>query len=142
MLKNRKFLLAIRLILGAVFIASSIGKLQQPHDFALYVVACNLLPYSISLAIGYCLPWLELIIGVVLVTGFFTRHAAMVSMLLIASFTITNSCELIADPQGVCGCFGISLVVVTYAVSLVIDFVMMFMAVCLFLYGARIFKFV
>ncbi len=103
---SEKVLLASRLILGSIFIAASIGKLQHSGEFTTLVASYNILPYSLAVIYGYIVPWLELLIGSLLILGLLTRFVSAVSIPLIISFIIASSHKLLAGAGGGCGCFG------------------------------------
>lgn len=97
---------AARLLLGAVWIWSSIAKLHNPLQFVQAVRAYEMTPEWLSKAIGYGLPVLELCLGIVLVLGIMVRIAAAVSGLLFAVFLIGIVTAAARGLKIDCGCFG------------------------------------
>jgi thiosulfate dehydrogenase [quinone] large subunit len=45
------------------------------------------LPHALSLGFGYCIPWLELTVGALLIVGLFTRTALVAGSLLMIALT-------------------------------------------------------
>ena len=98
--------------LGAVFIYASLDKIAHPLDFARIVYRYRLAGPSATLgvvpanAFALILPWLEAVIGVLLVTGFWRREAAAITAALLVMFLVAVGYVLW---QGIdvehCGCF-------------------------------------
>jgi uncharacterized membrane protein YphA (DoxX/SURF4 family) len=98
--------------LGAVFIYASLDKIAHPLDFARIVYRYRLAGPSATLgvvpanAFALILPWLEAIIGVLLVTGFWRREAAAITAALLVMFLVAVGYVMW---QGIdvehCGCF-------------------------------------
>ncbi|MFC1921128.1 thioredoxin domain-containing protein [Chloroflexota bacterium] len=138
-ISNEKTLLISRLILGAIFIASSIGKLQHPDEFTTLVASYNLLPYALSMAYGYLIPWVEFIIGSLLVLGLLTRLSSAISILLTISFVFASSYQLFTGVAGSCGCFG-EILPLTLPQSLSMDAMMLLIAIPLVLRNSSFFS--
>ncbi|MFC2006929.1 thrombospondin type 3 repeat-containing protein, partial [Chloroflexota bacterium] len=131
---SEKVLLASRLILGSIFIAASIGKLQHPEEFTTLVASYNILPYALAEIYGYVVPWVELIIATFLILGLFTRFASALSIPMIISFIIASSHKLLIGAGGGCGCFG-NVMPLTLTQSLNLDALMLLMTIPLMLRG-------
>ena len=96
------------IILGLIFIISGAGKLLHQSDFLDTLLTHSILFPELALWVTYLLPWVECVIGVLLVIGISARLLASLSAVLIAAF-ITNNGWLIAKGLAYkpCGCFGI-----------------------------------
>jgi len=136
---SEKLLLASRLILGSIFIAASIGKLQHPGEFTTLVASYNILPYSLAEVYGYIVPWLELLIGSLLILGLLTRFASALSLPLIISFLIASSSKLLSGAGGGCGCFG-DVMPLTLTQSLNLDALMLLLAIPLMLRNSNLLR--
>lgn len=80
-------LLALRLVLAAVFIYAAVQKIGRPLLFADEIRAYGVVDYGTPLYLmAIVLPWLELLCGVALVTGAALRGAALVLVALNALF--------------------------------------------------------
>jgi cobalt-zinc-cadmium efflux system protein len=98
--------------LGAVFIYASLDKIAHPLDFARIVYRYRLAGPTAALgvmpanAFAVVLPWLEAVIGVLLVTGLWRREAAAISAALLVMFLVAVGYVMW---QGIdvehCGCF-------------------------------------
>ncbi|MFC1994329.1 MauE/DoxX family redox-associated membrane protein, partial [Chloroflexota bacterium] len=125
-LGSGKVLLASRLLLGSILIAASLGKLANPDAFVNLVASYNILPESLAQPFGICLPWVELIVGAMLILGVFPRLASGISIMLIASFMIASSSSLLSGAGASCGCFG-EVMPLSHTQSLLVDGAMLLM---------------
>lgn len=98
--------LLARLILGGVLIASGALKVTSPAASALAVRAFRILPYDFAGYVGYALPVVELLVGLLVVAGLFTRAAAAIGGLLMVAFIIGISWAWAHGYSIDCGCFG------------------------------------
>lgn len=103
----RRLRLALRLLLGAVFIYAAYTKLRQPWLlFALSIDSYQLLPQWAVLTVARTLPWLELLLGLLLVSGFGLRYAALLTSAQLVIF-LGVMVRAYAKGLGIdCGCFG------------------------------------
>jgi uncharacterized membrane protein YphA (DoxX/SURF4 family) len=94
--------------MAAIFIYAAYTKLREPWlVFAMALDAYQVLPQWAVLTLGRTLPWLELLLGVLLATGFALRWAAGASAILLGVFF---GIMIHAYAQGMkidCGCFGL-----------------------------------
>lgn len=98
--------------LGAVFIYASLDKIAHPLDFARIVYRYRLAGPTASVGVvpanvlAVVLPWLEAVIGVLLVTGLWRREAAAIAGGLLVMFLVAVGYVMW---QGIdvahCGCF-------------------------------------
>jgi len=101
----RHFALAARLILGGVFIYASWDKILHPTAFAEAVFNYQLLPSQLINFMALILPWLELTLGVLLLTGIWLPGATLGVNLLLITFL---GALIINTARGLnisCGCF-------------------------------------
>lgn len=98
---------AVRIILGVVFIYAAYVKLKDPWElFALAISQYQLLPLKSIEIVARSLPWLELAIGILLVSGRWLRVAATgASLLLLTFFALMIRADLMGMAIN-CGCFG------------------------------------
>ncbi len=99
--------LALRVILGAIFVYAAYVKLRDPWElFALAINSYNILPLKAVEMVARTLPWFELAVGLMLIAGVWLRiSASAVSALLMVFFGLMVR----AFAQGKeisCGCFG------------------------------------
>jgi len=98
--------LLVRLILGVVLLVAGGAKITSPASSALAVRAYKILPYDVAGYVGYALPVVEILIGLLLVAGLFTRVAAIVGGLLMLAFIVGISWAWAHGYSIDCGCFG------------------------------------
>jgi uncharacterized membrane protein YphA (DoxX/SURF4 family) len=95
-----------RVVLGAVLVVAGWLKISNPDEAVRAVQAYQILPGSWTHAVGYGLPLLEIVLGLLLVLGLGTRWAAVgagvLMVVFIAGIVSVWSRGLSID----CGCFG------------------------------------
>src|SRR4051812_36594195 len=99
--------LALRLVLGAVFLYAAYTKLSQSWLlFALSIDAYQLLPEWAVLTVARTLPWVELALGALLLTGWRLHYVAIAATAILAVFFSVMLFQY-AHGAGIdCGCFG------------------------------------
>ncbi|WP_243301344.1 MauE/DoxX family redox-associated membrane protein [Geothrix oryzisoli] len=105
-LRNRWLTLAVRILLGLVFIAAALPKIGDPPAFAKAIWAYQLVPGRLLNPMALALPWLELVCGLALVLGIWVRAAGVWIAALLLSFTLALSVNLGRRHPVDCGCFG------------------------------------
>ena len=106
---KRSVILGSSILLGLTLLVSGIGKLPGQAEFIDALLQSFWTP-QVAYFIGYCLPWVEVALGLLLLIGVFPRIAAALSLPLTAGFIANNSWAL---SQGIeqfpeCAyCFGI-----------------------------------
>jgi uncharacterized membrane protein YphA (DoxX/SURF4 family) len=98
--------LLARLIVGVVLIWAGAAKVTSPAVSARAVRAFQILPYDFAGYVGFALPVVEILVGLLLVTGLFTRLSAVVGGLLMVAFIIGISSAWARGLTIDCGCFG------------------------------------
>lgn len=98
--------LIARLVTGGVWVVAGALKVTEPAASINAVRAYELLPGTLVEPIGLALPALELVVGLALIAGAFTRGAALVSGLLFVAFIIGIASVWARGMEIDCGCFG------------------------------------
>ena len=106
MLRNRHFLLLLRLIVGGLFIWAAVTKIAEPLSFAQDVKNYRLVGQTISFFTAIILPWIELIAALCLITGVFPRSSALLISGLLVFFILLVAITIIRGIDVDCGCFG------------------------------------
>lgn len=99
------FLLALRWGMAAVFIGAAIPKIQEPDLFALSIYNYQMLPAWGVNVLAVLLPWLELIIGIGLAVGIWTRACAVTMAGLMMVFLVALIVAALRGLNISCGCF-------------------------------------
>ena len=98
--------LLARLVLGVTLIVAGWLKVTSPVASARAVRAYQILPYDLAGYVGYALPVVEILVGLLLVAGLFTRASAAVGALLMLAFIIGIISAWARGLSLDCGCFG------------------------------------
>ena len=98
-------LFGLRVGMAAVFIGAAVPKLLEPDLFASNIFNYQMLPpWGVNaLAIG--LPWLELVVGICLLLGLWTRASALIVSGLMVVFVIAFTSAKARGLNISCGCF-------------------------------------
>jgi uncharacterized membrane protein YphA (DoxX/SURF4 family) len=100
-------LLVLRIALGVVFVYAAWVKLDTPWQlFAGAIADYKLLPAWAVNPLARSLPWAELLIGLLLMAGFFLRTAATACSLLLLVFFSLMVRAYAFHMEISCGCFG------------------------------------
>ncbi len=105
LLCNQWMELTARLILGVTFIYASYHKILASAEFAKLVYGYDLFPHETINLISITLPFIELISGIALITGIYTRAAALIITGMLIAFIISISINVIRGHEFDCGCF-------------------------------------
>jgi uncharacterized membrane protein YphA (DoxX/SURF4 family) len=105
---THRLALALRLLLGAVFIYAAYTKLRQSWLlFALSIDSYQLLPEWAVLGLARTLPWLELALGVMLMAGTWLRYTSLAADALLTLFFAVMVLSYARGAGIDCGCFGV-----------------------------------
>ena len=104
----------LALVVGGVFVYACLSKIADPKAFAKIVYHYQVVGPSASLGfvpanlLAVALPWLEMMVGVLLITGVWRREAALVGAILLAVFVgaVGSTMARGIDIQN-CGCFAL-----------------------------------
>lgn len=99
----------VRLVLGGIFITASVDKIMNPAAFAGLVHNYQILPDSLIHLAAIILPWLELVLGVLLVAGLFLPGAVFLAQTLLVAFSGALVFNVARGLDVHCGCFSTSM---------------------------------
>jgi len=111
-------MLVLRVALGAIFVYAAWTKLVHvqlkpfyveltPWQlFAMEVSGYELLPLKAVELVARTLPWFELVVGLLLMAGYWLRSAAAATALLLAGFFTLMVRAYAKGMEIPCGCFG------------------------------------
>jgi uncharacterized membrane protein YphA (DoxX/SURF4 family) len=94
-----------RLILAGVFIYAAYDKILRPAAFAEAVYNYQILPDSVVNITALVLPWLELVLGFLLLAGIWIPGAVIWVNLLMVTFLSAMAFNLARGLDIHCGCF-------------------------------------
>ncbi len=101
------FMLAARIVLGAVFIYAAYVKLRDPWQlFAMSIDSYRILPLNLVELSARVIPWLELAIGLLLIAGIWLRVSGTIVSLLLLTFFGLMVRAYAKGMEISCGCFG------------------------------------
>jgi len=95
-----------RLILGGVLLAAGALKIGNLQKSAMAVRAYELLPVSLANFLGYTLPWIEIGVGLLLITGALVRISGLIGAVTMLAFIIAIGQAWARGLSIDCGCFG------------------------------------
>ena len=127
--------LVLRIVLGSIFILAGIGKLVQGNQFLL-LAGYQFLPQSLVYPLDLILPWAELTLGTLLLTGYYFKLTRYISIIFILTFIGANSYYLLSGSQVPCDCFG-GMLRLTHGQSLMLDVVMLLLSLVLIASGSK-----
>jgi hypothetical protein len=102
---GRMVSLVLRLALGGIFLYASIDKIIHPQAFAEIIFNYHLLPDVLINAAALILPWLEAILALFLIMGWFLPGAVVLVNALLALFWAALLFNLARGLDINCGCF-------------------------------------
>ena len=95
-----------RLILGGVLLLAGALKIGNLQKSAMAVRAYELLPVSLANLLGYALPWVEIGVGLLLITGAAVRISGLIGAFTMLAFIIAIAQAWARGLSIDCGCFG------------------------------------
>ena len=106
-MRIRALALVLRIALGAIFVYSAWSKLKDSWAlFAMAVDSYQVLPLWGVQLVARTLPWVELLIGVLLIVGRWMRVASVACSLLLLLFFVLIIRAHLKGLEINCGCFG------------------------------------
>jgi putative oxidoreductase len=95
-----------RWILGALLLWAGAAKVAQPEALASAIAGFRLLPAPVVAPLAVILPYFELLLGLYLVAGLFTRLAGWVATLQFVIYAGAIASAVLRGIPANCGCFG------------------------------------
>ena len=93
--------------MGGMFVYAGYAKLiQPPFLFEMAVDSYQILPAWGVLAVAHTLPWLEVALGLVLLSGWKLRYFSGFATLLLGFFLTLMAISYSRGVEATCGCFG------------------------------------
>jgi uncharacterized membrane protein YphA (DoxX/SURF4 family) len=103
---RRALAIALRAIVGFVFIYASLDKIVHPDRFAEIVGDYQLLPDALVNPFAVTLPWIELLAGMCVITGRWLPGAALLATGMTVMFMLAVTHVILRGASEFhCGCF-------------------------------------
>jgi putative oxidoreductase len=98
--------LALRIVLAGLFILAGVLKLLDPAAFAVEINRYQMIPWWSCALLALFLPWLEICMGIALLTRWFSRGALAWVITLLIVFSLALLSAMLRGLSIDCGCFG------------------------------------
>ncbi|HYH09620.1 MAG TPA: MauE/DoxX family redox-associated membrane protein [Thermoanaerobaculia bacterium] len=98
----------VQIALGAIFVAAAIPKITDPPSFAHMIYNYRILPAGLVNISALAMPWVELIAGLALILGVWTRPARWLIGAMLVVFIVAIGFNLLRDNAIDCGCFDVA----------------------------------
>ncbi len=108
-LSNTYLQITLRVIVGGVFIYSSIGKLFSPEEFAKIIYNYDFLPLFLINIFAITLPYIQFIAGALLIFGVFKKGNSVILISLLFVFLIALIQAYVRGLDINCGCFSLDI---------------------------------
>lgn len=105
-LSSKYVLFISQLILSLIFIFSGIEKISDLNFFLVAINNYKIFPDITHNFIAVTFPWIELILGVLLLFGFYKKEISVIFSFLIFLFTLLIFVSILRGLDIYCGCFG------------------------------------
>ena len=96
----------LNVVLAGIFIYAGILKAIDPVQFASDIDNYKILPWPVSVALAFYLPWLEIFCALGLVFRFLFRGALSILSASTVVFTLATIAAKVRGLDITCGCFG------------------------------------
>jgi len=100
-----KHVRVVRILLGIVLIFSGIAKIADPSKAVDLMLEFKAIPEAFILIIVSILPVLEILIGVLLISGMYQKFASISALILFSGFFLISIYGTIMGLRSDCGCF-------------------------------------
>lgn len=109
-LSNKYFQLALRLIIGGLFLYASVGKLFNQEAFAKAIYNYKFLPDALVNVLAIVMPYMELFTALFLILGIFRKGSSFLVIVMLAVFIIALTRAYVLGLDISCGCFSLETV--------------------------------
>lgn len=101
---NKYIILVSRLFLGFIFLSFGMSKISDPVAFAKEIGNYDLLPIFSLNFFAIILPWIEIVIGILLILGIRLKANALIGAILMVIFIIMVAIAWARGLDISCGC--------------------------------------
>lgn len=100
--------LRVQIALGIIFVVAAWPHITDPPGFAHMIYNYRILPGTLINISTLVMPWVELLAGLCLILGIWTRAARNLIALMLIVFIVAISFNLLRNHPIDCGCFDVS----------------------------------
>lgn len=104
----------VQIALGVIFVVAAWPKIADPPSFAHMIYNYKIVPSGLINVSALIMPWVEMITGLCLILGLWTRPARWIVTAMLVVFIIAISINLFRGNAIDCGCFDTSAANKTY----------------------------
>jgi uncharacterized membrane protein YphA (DoxX/SURF4 family) len=104
-LNNAILILLIRVFIGGLLVVASLDKIIAPDAFVVSILNYKVIATPLAILTATFLPWLELVCGLGLILGLYSRASLMIILTLLVVFTVLVSSAFLRGLDISCGCF-------------------------------------
>jgi putative oxidoreductase len=136
--ENQYLSLIVRLVIGFLFIFAGLGKAADPALFAKEIMNYSIMQVSIVNIMALTMPWIELVVGILLIAGVRIKANALITGGLMLVFIVAVFSAMLRGLNINCGCFTGKIVLVGW--PKILENTMMFIG-CLYIFLFPVQKF-
>ena len=93
------------LVLGAIFLYSTLIHLQNPFSFLRAVYQYDLVTVGVGFWVAVLIPWFQMTVGVSMLLAIMSSATRVYSVLLTGCFTVVHASAWARGIENDCGCF-------------------------------------
>lgn len=105
-INNKRFQLILRIILGLFLSFSGVAKIMDLSAFGRAVNSFGLLPSTWVVLVTITIPYLELVLGLMLLLNLYAKPAYVTALTMLIVFTALSAYKYFSGDISDCGCFG------------------------------------
>jgi len=106
---EKRLFFILRVILGVIFIWAGLNKILDPESFARIIYNYRILPSILVNPVAIVLPWVEVVCGLLLVSGHLVKGSALIIDILMIIFILAFITNVYRGIDIGCGCFSLAL---------------------------------
>ena len=131
-------MITFKILIGLVFILSSVTKVFYPEEFSKAIGSYKMLPETVLFPLAVVIPWLQFICGILLLADVYAKSSAFILSGLLVVYTIAITQAWLRGFDMECGCFDlmIGLPDKVGIFAIIRDLVMLGMTACIFFFGS------
>ncbi len=105
-IQTKRFQLILRIVLGIFLSLSGLAKIMDLASFGKAVNSFGILPADWVVLVTIVVPYLELVLGLMLLLNFYAKPAYVTALTMLIVFTALSAYKYFSGDISDCGCFG------------------------------------